>query len=785
MNENQALAPLDPSLGKRVNQRSAPVVNLELERTDTYFYLRAYWHILAKRRWTVLTVAIVLITLVGIVSFKMQPIYEATARLEVEAETPEIQSLNDLYRITPTDDAFLQTQVNVLQSDNLAWQTIQQTGLGEHPEFASAVPPGAHSDALNAARNRLIRAFRKHLRVELMRNSRMIEITFESSDPSLAASVANALVSNYAEYSFHKKYDATRQASGWMEQQLDELKAKVEKSQQALVDYERQNAIVNVSDKQSVVEQRLADLSKDLTSAQSDRLQKEALNELVSANESQVAFLAQSELLQKLEEKSAELKAQYADAQEQYGPNFPKVVRLRDQVSEIQSLIEKERARVVARIRHDYQTALAREKLLSAAVAEEKLEVGKLSQLLIQHNLLKREFDTNQQLYENLLQRLKDATVSAGLRATNIHAVDAALVPSVPVRPKKLLNMGIALLAGLIVGVTLAFVEEGLDNSIKNAEDVERLIAAPALAIVPSAVANGLRPGWLKNHRRGRVAQNGSVALAVLKQPSSALAESYRSLRTAILLSTAPRPPQALLVTSPQPNEGKTCTSVNLALALAQRGGRVLIIDGDLRKPGVARHLGVDNSRGLSSLLTGAHAIDEALRTFDTVPNLWVLPAGPTPPNPAELLSSLSMEEVMRGLRRHFDHLVVDSPPSLMVTDATLLSTLVDGVILVVESGVTVRGALVRAHGVLENAGGRILGAVLNKVDLHHDAYYYYGSRYGRYYHSYYGNGNGNGNGHGNGTGLLSPPPDTLAAGGAAKSESQGSNTNTPSVNPA
>jgi len=744
MNENGSLVPLDPILVNRPNYRStAAVVNLELERTDTYFYLRAYWHILVKRRWTVLTVAIVLTTLAGIVSFRMQPVYEATARLAVEAETSEIQSFEDLYHITTTD-AFLQTQVNILQSDNLAWQTIEKTGLGENAEFGSVAQPGEAGHDPNVEQNRLLRAFRGHLRVELMHNSHMIQVTFESTDPKLAARVANALVSNYTEYSFHTKYDATRQASGWMEQQLDELKAKVEKSQQALVDYERQNAIVNLSDKQNVVEQRLADLSKDLTNAQTDRLQKQALDEQVRANESRVALLAQSELLEKLEEKAAELKTQYADAQEQYGPNFPKLVRLHDQVIEIQSLVEKERARVVGRIRHDYEVALAREQLLGAAVATEKLEVGKL---LIQHNLLQREFETNQQLYDKLLQRLKDATALAGLRATNIHAVDRALVPSVPVRPKKLLNLGIALLAGTLVGITLAFVEEGLDNSIDNAEDVERLIGSPTLAIVPSANLSRSSSGWLKNRRRRRMTHDGAVALAVLNQPSSAFTESYRALRTAILLSTAPRPPQALLVTSPQPNEGKTCTTMNLAMALAQRGGRVLIIDGDLRKPGVARHLGLDNGVGLSSLLTGAHSVEQALRKCGLVPNLWVLPAGPTPPNPAELLSSPTMEEVMRGLRLHFDHLVVDSPPLLVVTDATLLSTLVDGVILVVESGATVRGALVRAQRVLESAGGKILGAVLNKVDLGLDGHYYYGSRYGRYHHSYYGNGNGNGNG--------------------------------------
>lgn len=734
MPEHEELAPLERRSLERVNHQVGSVIDLGAENFDTYSYLRTYWHILLKRRWTVLTVAFVLATLVAIVSFKMQPIYEATARVEVEAETPQIQSLNDLYRSMPSDDAFLQTQVNVLKSENLAWRTIQQLALGKDPAFN---PPGQLgnrqlADSPAAVQISLIRVFRKGLRVELVRNSRIVEVSFESTDPHLAARVANALVNNYTEYNFHQKYDATRQASGWMEQQLDELKAKVEKSQQAMVDYERQNAIVNIGEKQNVVEQRLADLSKDLTNAQSDRMQKESLYELVKSNESQVALIVQNELLQRLDEKHADLKGQYVDALGQYGPNFPKVTRLRDQVNEIQSIIERERKRIVARMRNDYMAALGREKLLSGAVAREKVEVGKLSQLLIEHNILKREFETNQQLYQNLLQRLKDATVSAGLRATNIHVVDQALPPTVPVRPKKTLNIAIGLMVGLILGVTLAFVQESLDNSVKSVEDVEQLIATPALAVIPKA-----RPSWLRSRGDKSQAENGAVELVVLKQPTSALAESYRTLRTSILLSTAPRPPQALLVTSAQPQEGKTCTSLNLAFGLAQRGVRVLIIDADLRRPGIATALGLpENSRGLSSLLSGAHSLDEALRQFEAVPNLWVLPGGPRPPNPADLLSSPTMEKVLHELRERFEHLVLDSAPLLMVTDATILSTLVDGVVLVVESGVTPRGAVVRAHKILESAGGRILGTVLNKLDLRRDGYY--GSYYRSYYHSYY-----------------------------------------------
>jgi capsular exopolysaccharide synthesis family protein len=345
---------------------------------------------------------------------------------------------------------------------------------------------------------------------------------------------------------------------------------------------------------------------------------------------------------------------------------------------------------------------------------------------------LKREFETNQQLYQNLLQHLKDATVSAGLRATNIHLVDPALTPTAPVRPNKIYNIEVGLLVGLVLGVTLAYVRESLDNSMKSAEDLERAIPAPALAVILKA-----RPSWLRIREGKSKPANSAVELAVLKRPTSSMAEAYRTLRTSVLLSTAPRPPQALLVTSAQPGEGKTCTAINLALGLAQRGVPVVVIDSDLRRPGVSKGLSLpENGSGLSSVLSGARSLDEVLRQYEAAPNLWVLPAGPRPPNPADLLASPTMAKVLQELRQRFEHVVVDSPPLLVVTDATILSTLVDGVVLVVESGVTTSGAVIRAHKILESAGGRILGTVLNKLDLSHDGYY--GSYYRSSHYSYY-----------------------------------------------
>jgi capsular exopolysaccharide synthesis family protein len=736
MPDNQALVPRGPNLPEAAHSPAVPVLDIEAQEFDSFSYLQTYWNIINKRRWTIVTVTFIVTLLVAIASFKMTPIYEATVHLDIEADTLQIQSLNDLFRQIPTDEAFIGTQIQVLEGDSLAERTIQQLDLASDPAWGAAIQQANKplSAKPTISPDGLLGPFKRCLHVQKVRDSHVVNVSFESADPGLSAKVANALANNYIEYNFREKYDATRQASGWMEHQLDELKAKVEKSQQALVDYERQNAIVNVSDRENVVEQRLADLSRDLTNAQSDRLQKESVYELVRSNESQVAFVAQNDLLQRLEEKYADLKSQYVDALQQFGPKHPKAERLQSQVDEIQSLIQRERKRMVERIRNDYVAALGRERLLTAAVAKEKVEVGALNQLLIQHNLLKREFDTNQQLYDNLLQRLKDATVSAGLRATNIHVIDPAKPPRAPVRPQKLLNILIGLTVGLVLGLALAFVQEAVDTSIKSIDEAERLANAPALAVIP------LARDTLRRSRPSLPGSNGGSAategLALLSQPSSALAESFRTLLTSVVLSTAPQPPQALLITSSTANEGKTSTALNLAIALAQRGEPTLLIDADLRHPRIAESLNLGNGKGLASFLTGAHSIEEALRQFPPVPTLWALPTGPKPPNPAQLLSSSAMESMLRELRKQFKFLVIDSPPVLPVADAMVLSTFVDGVVFVIESGATVRGAVTRARKILQNVGANVLGIVLNKVDVRHDGYYGYNTHYYYHYHS-------------------------------------------------
>ena len=681
--------------------------------------LSVYWHVLLKRRWTILVIAFSLTAIVSVVCSCMTPVYRAATRLEIEPETPLLQSLNDYQRVD-ADDGFMQTQIQILKGETLAWQTIQQLGLA--PKLISVPAELLTKERIEKRKLELIQAFQNNVNVELLPKTRMLSVGFENSDPQLSAQVANALANTYLDYNFRQKYEAIRR-SGWMEQQVAELKNDVQKSQQALVTYERAHNIATTADKQNVEEQMLADVSRDLAAAQSDRFQKESLYGQVLANRGKMASLVHDDLLQKLEETQADLKQQYTQAVSQYGPNFPKAVRLQLEITEGQGQIEHEQYRMIDRMRNDYNAAHDREKLASAAVAHQKGEVETLHQALVQDNILQHEFESNQQLYQSMLQRMKDATISATLRSTNIHLVDVALPPSRPIRPRKMSYTMSALSAGIILGIVGAFTRDKLDSSFKNAEEAEALMVSPALGAIP--IERRLRFG---RRTLARKRKHDPLALTMFKRPNSAVSEAFRALGTAV--SLPPNPPKTLLITSSQNGEGKTVTALNLAQALAQRQGPVLVMDCDLRKGGIARALGLPNDKGVSSILSGEHQVLEALLPFDARNNLWVLPSGPVPLYPSESLASQKMVALLEQLKTRFVTVIIDSPPVLAVTDATILAILADRVLLVAASGGTSRAGLIRTRKILANAGARILGLVVNKLDPRFQSYQNYGYRY-------------------------------------------------------
>ncbi len=631
MPDNDSLSPIERQLPQRISNFTPTTVELEAVAGETHISLASFWHVIMKRLPTIITATVVVAVLTGIYTYRMRPVYRATSTVDVETTAPQLQTLAEVYRNTPSDDStFLTTQIQVLQSDSLAWTTLQQLGMDHAaPAPKAAKIPGESEMQIAAARKTaLIEDFKGGLSIDPLKDSRILSVSYESENPELAAAAVNQLINNYIESNFQARNDFTRRASGGMEQQLEDLKAKVEKSQQDLVDYERQNLIINVGDKGTIDDQRLEDLNKDYTVAETDRVQKQSLFELAVANESQIGMIIEDKTLQHLEEKYDDLKSSYADVLGQYGPNFPKAVRLRDQMTQMQVLLDNARKQAIGKVHNDYLAALTREKMIGDSLAKEKTNVNALNERMIEYNIKKREFEINQQLYESLLQRLKDATLSASLQVTNVNVIDPASIPAAPIRPNRRRNLAAGLMVGLILGVTLAFVQEALDSSVRTTEEAERLVNAPALAVIP-AETDGYRRRQMATGPALSAAGPNGVGLAVLKRPSSPMAESFRSLRTSVLLSTAPRPPQTLLVTSAQMGEGKTSTATNLAMSFAQRQGPVLIIDADMRRPSVAKTLGVANEKGLSSFLTGAHSLEEVLIQYERIPNLWILPLAP------------------------------------------------------------------------------------------------------------------------------------------------------------
>jgi polysaccharide biosynthesis transport protein len=702
-------------VGHHLPALEEPASNLRGDRP-----LSAYLYILSKRRWTITGIALVLTTLAALWSFLITPVYEATARLEIESETPLLQSQasSDAYEKVDADDIFLQTQIQVLKSENLAWQTIEQLNLAT--DLGGAPTDRPSTQEFDRRKLQLIGAFNGRLTVEQVPKTRMLSVSFRDRNPQLAAQVATKLVNNYLEYNFREKDEAIRR-SGWMEQQLESLKAKVEESEEALVSYERQNQIVNSGDKENILEQVLADQSRDLTSAESDRIQKEALYRQVMTNRTQLASLVHDDLLEKLEEKAADLKQQYTETAAQYGPRFPNAKRLQLQINEDRDLIQSEQTRIINRIGSDYNAADNREKMVAAEVARQKNDVGRMNQLLVRDNTLRHEFETNQQLYESVLQSLKDATVSAALRSTDIHLVDAALPPTTPVRPKKVLNITAALWAGLVIGLIVAFAQEALDSSIKTAEEAEALMLVPTLGVIPFE----FEP-WLKSWALAGETKTGRLGLNLANHPNSSLSEAFRALGTAV--SVPSRSLKTLLITSAQNGEGKTTTALNLAQALAQRRGPVLLMDCDLRKGELAKAIDQKAHRGLTDVLSGEISASDAL--VGLRPSLWVLPAGFVPADPVSLLASQEMAALLEKVAARFEFVIIDSPPVLAVTDAAILSGLVDGVLLVTASGTTSRGGLIRARKILEASGAKILGTAMNKLDPRRPDYGYSYSQY-------------------------------------------------------
>jgi exopolysaccharide transport family protein len=701
--------------------------------------------VLIKRKWMVISVIAGIFLIVAVASLRQTPIYEAVGQIVVNKADSNLITFKDSVPVVDYyDQSDLDTEVRILQSDLMALQVIRQLNLDKRPEFGGSDRTQANlvADPLQSDSNRtsaLLGSFRGNLKVTLIPNTRVMEIHYSSTDPQLAASAVNTLAATYVEQNFKTKFESTMQASDWLSKQLVDLQMKVETSQEKLVRYQREHEILGTDEKQNIITAKLDELNKEMTVAESDRMQKEAVYRQTESNDpvaiaaaiiSDGPGTAGSGLLDKLHDQQASLRIQVAELSTQFGPSYPKVEQLDNQIKEIDHQLQLETSKAVDHLKQRYLAALQRETMLRAAFDKQKQEANKLNESAIEYSILKRDVDSNRTLYEGLLEKLKEAGVTAGLRSNNFRIINEARVPSSPSEPNIPRNLSFALVLGVISGIGLAFMLENMDNTVRTPEQAQIISGLPSLGMIPL----GSKSVHGASGKRLALTPAKEVVETVTQiRPQSQMAESYRALRTSLLLSNLGAPPKVIMVTSARPQEGKTTTSINTAIVLAQKGVRVLLVDADLRRPSVHKALGMGPRSGLSNVLTGSATLQQTITTSPILPNLLIIPAGTPPPNPAELLASSNMRDLIAELRQQFDHIVIDTPPTLSVTDAVVLSPRADATILVIRSGHTTKQALRRARDILTQVNAHVAGVLLNAVDLTSPDYYYYYEYQGKY----------------------------------------------------
>ena len=712
------------------------------DRLDQAFNLRDLLRIFLKRKWTIVIIFMVFAVFTVVRTYMAPAVYRASTTLQIERFTPRVL---DYKEVTPGETEysdsvdFYTTNYELLRSRTLSERAVEDLGMrkaptSEAPASAPAKPvptsflediftrirrgpPPADVDSATRDDNALVGAFQGSITVEPVRRSRLVRLHFDSTDPFFAARAVNTLAQSFININLERRFEASAYAKTFLEEKLGQTKAKLEDSERELVSFSRETETFNLDDKQNVSAQSVQEFSTAVSRAEQDRIRAEALYGQAKENPDSIPVVRDNRNIIEIKERKGKLEAEYQELLKVYKPAFPRMQQLHNQIEEVDRQLQAEYDRIRSATLSSFRSARAQEMMLKERLAQGKQQLLDLQSRGIRYSILKREVDTNRQLYDGLLQRLKEIGVAGGVGINNISVVDKAQVPIYPYKPDfgKSISMGMAI--GLIIGLLVAWLLEHLDDSIRFADDVERETGAAVLGVVPKL--KSVEPGKPR------------IALSPHMDPSSAFSEAYRSVRTALQFSTASGAPRRLVVTSSSKNEGKSTTALALAINFAQMGKPVLLIDADLRNPVLHKLLQLDNDRGLSNFLSGSVGVMEVVHRTE-IPGLFVMTTGPLPPNPVELLSSTKMMSLLEQCEEHFAHVVVDGPPVLGIADAIVLCNQVENAVFVVESGRTRKGHAKAALKRLQQAGVNPIGVILTKIDAYHDLYGY-GTSYYQY----------------------------------------------------
>ncbi len=696
-----------------------------LEADEDGINLRHYWNVIVKRRWTVLTFFLIAVTAVMTATFLQTKIYRASMTLQIEQQEAKLTKFDDPASSEQGYSSmdFYQTQYELLKSRSLALRVVEQLNLAEHPLYkakepreaapAGNKPPAAAEVGPEAG---LVGAFLGSLTVEPLRNSRLVRLHYESPDPQLAARAVNTMATVFINLNLERRMEASSYAKTFLQERLQQIKVKLQDSEKALNEFTRKEGIVKPDEnQQSPDAQVLQEFTGALAKAQGERIRTESLyNQIKAGDASVVAAVMDNKVIQEFKARKAKLEADYQEGLKTYKPAYPKMLQLESLIAEAQSKIDQEVTAIRGALKANYEAALAQEKMLTEKLKESKGTVLDVQDRSFQYNLLKREVDTNRELYDGLLQRYKEVGVAGGIGVNNITVVDKAEVPGGPFKPNIMRSALIAIFLGVFGGIGLAFLFEHLDDTIKQPDDLEKLLGLPVLGIVPTVKM---------------MAGEEDISLVENADPRSAFAEAYRSIRTALQFSTPEGMPKVLMVTSTSVGEGKSTTALSLAIHFAQAGKSVLLIDADLRKASLHKKLSIANDTGLTNYLAGDATPVQITRACQ-VAKVFLIPSGPLPPNPAELLGSAKMVTLLGLAAEKFDQVILDGPPVLGLADAPLLGSLAEASVLVVEASGTGREFARNAVKRLRATRTRLIGGILTKMNPR-------GAAHG-YYHSYH-----------------------------------------------
>jgi len=722
--------------------------------------LRDYLRVVLKRRWIIFTIFMLVVLSVAIHTFSATPIYQASARIVIEKENPNLVSIQEVMAVDATGSDYYQTQYKIIESRAVAREVVKRMDLENSPEFfpppkddivsnvtrwfgeivnfwkewATALIRTELTESEDAAKtfedqdSELVSAFIERIDVAPIRNSRLVDVSMEAADRVLAAKMANEVVRTYIDLNLEIKLMAAKDAVKWLSARIDEERKKVEAAERALLHYKEVQGIIMgfSSDAEKITAEKLAQLSAQVVDAESNRVEAETRYRQAMELEDtpdmldSIPEVLNNELVREIKKMEVDLYNNMSELSKKYGRKHPRMVAIQSELVELKKRKQQEVKRVVNSLRNKYRLAVAKEGSLKKALAKQKTESFELNKKAIQYGVLQRQAESSRHMYELLIKRFKETSLTEEMKTGNIRVIDKAEVPRFPVKPKKRLNILLAIVVGLTLGIGFAFFLEYLDNTIKLPDEVKSYLQIPYLGPIPAYAENGDFDGIPKD-------------LVTVHSPKATASESFRGIRTGILFSSADASPQVLMISSAGPGEGKTVCVSNLAATMAQSGSKVVLVDCDMRRPRLHRIFDIPRDSGVSNFLVGNKALTDIILTT-AVENLHIVPSGPIPPNPSELLGSKTMGNLIETLRKDYDRILIDTPPITAVTDPSILAALSDGVVLVIRAGVTPRQVVQNGLGQLRSINAPILGAVLNGVNTGRDSYYYY-----QYYYYYYG----------------------------------------------